>query len=101
MDTSNEENHIVENHILDSYINIDENKQIIDFIDIPRHKPENFYNYTAEELAEKEVEVKKMGELYPKVPAKWVEDIYDLLKNEPDKMDEIINNMKEGKYDKK
>ena len=77
------------------------NQELIDLIDLPRHKPENFYNYTEADLAEREVEVKRMGEIYPRIPAKWVEDIYDLLKNEPEKMDEIIKNMKEGIYDKK
>ena len=53
----------------------------MDISGIPRHKPENFFNYTEDDLAEKALAVEKMKIIYPTVPTYYAEMVYDLCKN--------------------
>ena len=48
---------------------------------IPRHKSENHFNYTDEELAEKQLALEKMKVIYKDVPMYYAEMVYDLCKN--------------------
>jgi anti-sigma28 factor (negative regulator of flagellin synthesis) len=49
--------------------------------DIPRHKTENPFNYTDDELAEKALALEKMKTIYKDVPLYYAELVYDLCKN--------------------
>jgi hypothetical protein len=59
-----------------------------------RKKHENPYNYTDDQLAEKQLALKTMKELWPDVPTYYAELVYDLTKNstqeEIDKIKEKI-----------
>lgn len=58
--------------------------------DIPRHKAENPFNYTDDDLAEKALALEKMKTIYKDVPLYYAELVYDLCKNTPqDKIEEI------------
>ena len=46
-----------------------------------RKKHENPYNYTDDELMEKQLALKTMKELWPDVPTYYAEIIYDMCKN--------------------
>ena len=62
----------------------------MDVKDIPRHKSENVFNYTDEELAEKQLALEKMKVIYKDVPTYYAEMVYDLCKNTDQKrIDEI------------
>jgi len=53
----------------------------MDIKDIPRHKAENHFNYTEDDLAEKALALEKMKAIYPTVPLFYAEMVYDLCKN--------------------
>ncbi len=63
---------------------------------LERKKHENPFNYTEDELQEKQLALKTMKELYPEVPSFYADIVYDLCKNntqeEIDKIKEKINN---------
>ena len=69
-----------------------------------RKKHENPFNYTDDELAEKQLALKTMKELYPDVPTYYAELVYDMCKNktqeEIDKIKEKVEN-EPFKYAKK
>ena len=46
-----------------------------------RKQHENPFNYTDDQLAEKQLALKTMKELYPDVPAYYAELVYDMCKN--------------------
>ena len=57
---------------------------------LPRHKHENPFNYTDDELAEKTLALEKMKIIYKDVPTYYAEMVYDLCKNnDQTKIDEI------------
>lgn len=61
-----------------------------------RKKHENFFNYTDDELAEKQLALKTMKELWPDVPTYYADLVYDMCKNktqeEIDKIKEKVEN---------
>ena len=61
-----------------------------------RKQHENPYNYTEDQLLEKQLALKTMKELYPDVPTYYAELVYDLCLNssqeEIDKIKEKIDN---------
>lgn len=63
---------------------------------LERKKHENPFNYTDEQLQEKQLALKTMKELYPDVPTFYADLVYDLCKNntqeEIDAIKEKINN---------
>jgi hypothetical protein len=57
---------------------------------IPRHKHDNPFNYTDDELAEKALALEKMKTIYKDVPMYYAEMVYDMCKNnDQSKIDEI------------
>lgn len=62
----------------------------MDISGIPRHKAENHFRYSDEELAEKALALEKMKTIYKDVPLYYAEMVYDLCKNNAQaKIDEI------------
>jgi len=60
--------------------------------EIPRHVPENHYNYTNVELAERKKALRDMERDYPHLPFGWLELVYDFEKNTPkEEVEKIIN----------
>lgn len=57
-----------------------------------RKQHENPFNYTDDQLAEKQLALKTMKELYPDVPPYYAELVYDMCKN---KTQEEIDAIKE------
>lgn len=61
-----------------------------------RKKHENPYEYTDDQLIEKQLALKTMKELYPDTPTYYAELVYDLCKNstqeEIDKIKEKVEN---------
>jgi anti-sigma28 factor (negative regulator of flagellin synthesis) len=53
----------------------------MDISGIPRHKAENHFNYTEDELAEKALALEKMKIIYKDVPLYYADLVYDLCKN--------------------
>ena len=53
----------------------------MDISGIPRHKPENHFNYTEDDLAEKKLAMEKLKIIYPTVSSYYAEMVYDLCKN--------------------
>ena len=53
----------------------------MDISGIPRHKAENHFNYTEDDLAEKKLAMEKLKIIYPTVPEYYAEMVYDLCKN--------------------
>jgi hypothetical protein len=53
----------------------------MDISGIPKHKPENPFNYSEDDLAEKALAIEKMKIIYPTVPVYYAELVYDLCKN--------------------
>jgi anti-sigma28 factor (negative regulator of flagellin synthesis) len=53
----------------------------MDISGIPRHKADNPFNYTDDELAEKALALEKMKTIYKDVPLYYAELVYDLCKN--------------------
>jgi|TARA_B100000768_G_C11161211_1_gene324613 hypothetical protein len=70
---------------------------IADIQDIPRHQPENHYNYTAVQLAERKKALKDLQRDYPHLPYAWLEMTYDWHKNTPN--EEVENIMNEGLWE--
>jgi hypothetical protein len=57
---------------------------------LPRHKHDNPFNYTDDELAEKALALEKMKVIYKDVPMYYAEMVYDMCKNnDQSKIDEI------------
>jgi hypothetical protein len=59
---------------------------------LERKKHENPFNYTDDELQEKQLALKTMKDLYPDVSPFYAEIVYDLCKNNTQ---EYINDLKE------
>jgi hypothetical protein len=53
----------------------------MDISGIPRHKAENPFNYSEDDLAEKALALEKMKTIYKDVPLYYAELVYDLCKN--------------------
>lgn len=69
---------------------------------LPRHKSENHFNYTDDELAEKQLALEKMKVIYKNVSAYYADMVYDLCKNTDQKQIDIIKERIEStpfKYD--
>ena len=74
----------------------------MDIRDIPRHKPENPYKYSEDDLAEKKLAMEKLKIIYPTVPEYYAEMVYDLCKNtDATKIEEIKQRVETNpfKYD--
>jgi len=55
-----------------------------------RKAHENHFNYTDDELMEKQLALKNMADLWPNVPAFYREMVYDMCKNcSPEELEEI------------
>ena len=59
---------------------------------LSRKQHDNFYNYTDDQLQEKQLALKTLKELYPDVPTFYAELVYDMCKN---KTQEEIDAIKE------
>ena len=59
---------------------------------LERKQHDNFFNYTDDQLMEKQLALKTMKELYPDVPTYYAELVYDMCKN---KTQEEIDAIKE------
>tara|TARA_R110000796_G_scaffold16601_2_gene51730 strand:- start:5376 stop:5654 length:279 start_codon:yes stop_codon:yes gene_type:complete len=70
---------------------------IADIQDIPRHQPENHYNYTAVQLAERKKALIDLQRDYPHLPYAWLEMTYDWHKNTPN--EEVEKIMNEGLWE--
>tara|TARA_R110000851_G_scaffold26907_1_gene75872 strand:+ start:638 stop:883 length:246 start_codon:yes stop_codon:yes gene_type:complete len=61
-----------------------------------RKSHDNFFNYTDDQLLEKQLALKTLKELYPDTPTYYAELVYDMCKNcsqeEIDKIKEKIEN---------
>ena len=71
---------------------------------LERKKHDNPFNYSEDQLAEKQLALKKMKELWPEVPTYYAEIVYDMCKNESqEKIDEIKEKVEkvQFKYSKK
>lgn len=69
--------------------------------DLERKQHINHFNYTEDELAEKEVALKEMARLWPDVSTYYSELIYDMCKNKsPEELEEIKKSVieKPSKY---
>ena len=74
----------------------------MDISGIPRHKAENHFNYTEDDLAEKKLALEKMKIIYPTVPEYYAEMVYDMCKNtDSSKIEEIKQRVETNpfKYD--
>ena len=65
--------------------------------EIPRHQPENPFNYTAVQLAERKKALIDLRRDYPDVPHAWLEMLYDWHKNTPN--EEVEKIMNEGLWE--
>ena len=52
--------------------------------ELPRYQPENPYNYSNVELAQRTKAIKDIQKDYPKVNISWVEWLYDTIENLPE-----------------
>ena len=60
--------------------------------EIPRHEPENPYNYTKVQLAERKKALRDLERDYPNLPFGWLEAMFDWEKNTPpEEVEKIIN----------
>lgn len=60
--------------------------------EIKRYEPDNPYNYTKVQLAERKKALKDIEKDYPNLPYAWIEMIYDWEKNTPkEEVERIIN----------
>jgi hypothetical protein len=57
---------------------------------LPRHKHDNPFNYTDDELAEKALALEKMKTIYKDVPMYYAELVYDMCKNNDQAKIDII-----------
>ena len=65
--------------------------------DAPRHVPENPFNYTKVQLAEREQAIRAMKRDYPNIPEMWLEHLWDFEFRTPkEEINAIIN---EGKWE--
>jgi hypothetical protein len=65
---------------------------------IPRHIPENAYNYSNLQLAQRKKALLDMKKDYPHIPEAWLEMAYDFHENTPkEEIEEIINSDKWSK----
>ena len=74
----------------------------MDIKGIPRHKAENHFNYTEDQLAERTLAIEKLKIIYPTVPPYYAELVYDLCVNtDPVKIEAIKKKIEETpfKYD--
>ena len=54
--------------------------------------PENPYNYTKVQLAERKKALRELEQIYPNLPFGWIEMCYDFEKNTPsEEVEDIIN----------
>lgn len=59
---------------------------------IPRHKPDNPFNYTKMQLAQRSKAIKDAEKDYPNIPPSWIEMMYDVVENKSkEEVEEIIN----------
>ena len=65
--------------------------------DIIRKQHPNHFNYSEDELAEKEVSLKEMARLWPEVSTYYAEMVYDLCKN---KLSEELEEIKKSVIEK-
>ncbi len=66
--------------------------QFPDNDEIPRHVPENPYNYTKVQLAERKKALRDLARDYPNLPFGWLSMVYDWEKNTPpEEVEKIIN----------
>ena len=62
----------------------------MDIRDIPRHKAENYFGYSEDDLAEKKLALEKMKIVFPTVSEYYAEMVYDMCKNtDATKIEEI------------
>jgi len=69
---------------------------------LPRHKHDNPFNYTDDQLAEKALALEKMKTIYKDVPMYYAEMVYDMCKNNDQATIDIIKQKIEStpfKYD--
>lgn len=69
-----------------------------------RKQHENPFNYTDDQLCEKQLALKTMKELWPEVPTYYAELVYDMCKNKTqEEIDEIKEKVEKEpfKYSKK
>ena len=74
----------------------------MDISGIPRHKAENPYKYSEDDLADKKLAMEKLKIIYPTVPEYYAEMVYYLCKNtEQSKIEEIKQRVETNpfKYD--
>ena len=62
----------------------------MDISGLPRYKPENHFNYSEDDLAEKKLAMEKLKIIYPTVSEYYAEMVYDMCKNtDQSKIEEI------------
>ena len=60
--------------------------------EIPSHVPENPYNYTKCQLAERKKALRDLERDFPNLPFAWLEMVFDFEKNTPpEEIEKIIN----------
>ena len=65
---------------------------------IPRHQPDNPYNYSNLEIAQRKKALLDMKKDYPNLPDAWLEMAYDFHEHTPkEEIEEIINTDKWSK----
>ena len=65
---------------------------------IPRHQPDNPYNYSNLQIAQRKKALLDMKKDYPNIPDGWLEMAYDYHENTPkEEIEEIINTDKWSK----
>ena len=65
---------------------------------IPRHQPDNPYNYTNLQIAQRKKALLDMKKDYPNLPDAWLEMAYDFHEHTPkEEIEEIINTDKWSK----
>ena len=63
--------------------------------ELPRHKPNNPYNYSKLDLAKRKKALIDIERDFPNVPKMWAEWLYDVMTNKPqEEVEEIINSGK-------
>ena len=65
---------------------------------VERHKEDNPYKYTEDQLAEKEIAVRNACLAYPDVPRLWVGWAYDVVTNTPlEELKEMMDKIDKSK----
>ncbi len=63
--------------------------------EIPRHEPENPFNYSPLQLATRKKAIRDAKRDYPNLPEMWIEWMYDVVENTPkDEINDVIANKK-------